>query len=124
MKNLTVSIRDDTYRRLEHLASATKVNTVGSLLSRLLDHTDQGIYRRQSWERGWLAFMFGGEAVDQAEAVMWEKSDQPRDANGDLFQKLTVPLAIDGLSESVPTDPPLASRPMLKDTGRGFQPRA
>jgi len=86
MKNFTVSIREDTYQRLEHLANATKVNTVGSLLSRLLDHTDQGIYRPQSWERGWLAFMFGGEAVDQAEAVMWEKSDQPRDANGDLIQ--------------------------------------
>lgn len=55
-----------TWKRLEALADSYCDGRVDQLIRELLDHVDQGIYRPGSWERAWLAQVFGDEAVEEA----------------------------------------------------------
>jgi hypothetical protein len=64
MNQLTITIDDNEHARLQRLAALTGHPTPEAFISRLLDHTDQGITRPGAWERDWLAQIVGPDPLE------------------------------------------------------------
>ena len=71
-KTLRISLPDEMWARIERLSEAVpndyvdETTDLESLVTLLLDHVQQGIYRSGAWERQWLVQCFGEEAVSTA----------------------------------------------------------
>ena len=62
MPKITVEVSDTVYSLLKALTFgryAVKSNTVEEVVSELIDHAQQGVYRPGAWERQWLIQVFG-----------------------------------------------------------------
>lgn len=55
------------------LAVLAEDGNVGDVVKTLIDHAQQGVFRPGSWERDWLAHVFGDE---------WEAKLEPGDPYG------------------------------------------
>lgn len=60
MKQITIEISETVFRLLEVLALAEEI-TVENVVSRLIDHALQRVYRPGAWERMWLVQAFGDQ---------------------------------------------------------------
>lgn len=59
MPKITIEVSDTVYKLLEVLThSDTGGNTVEDVVSTIIDHVQQGIYRPGAWERAWLEQIF------------------------------------------------------------------
>lgn len=67
-RTLNISLPEQSWTRIERLAEANGQSVEG-LVTDLLDHVQQGVYRSGSWERPWLEAITGEEAVAAAYAV-------------------------------------------------------
>lgn len=62
MPSITIEIPDEWAERLGALVDpAAGLSTVSAVVSELIDHAQQGVYRPGAWERGWLIQAFGDE---------------------------------------------------------------
>ncbi len=67
-KTITVEVNDVVYGLLEALARGPYgQKTVEGVVSKLIDHTQQGVYRPGAWERAWLAQAFGDDWIEGLE---------------------------------------------------------
>ena len=64
-RTLTLELDERAWQRLDRLAAAIPMS-VEDLVLVLLDHVQAGLYRPDSWERGWLAQVVGDEAIREA----------------------------------------------------------
>jgi hypothetical protein len=61
-KRITVDIDNTVYALLEALTrGAYAAESVEDVILRLIDHAQQGVYRRGAWERDWLCQAFGDD---------------------------------------------------------------
>lgn len=69
MKEITLSISERDYELLEVLTRDphSYCKTVEDVISELIDHAQQGVYRPGSWERPWLTQAFGDDWVEYME---------------------------------------------------------
>jgi chloramphenicol 3-O-phosphotransferase len=65
IRRLELDIPDDAFRRLTALAEVLGIG-VDSIVELLLERVDEGIQRRGSWERDWLAQVFGDLELEDA----------------------------------------------------------
>jgi hypothetical protein len=67
-KTITVEVNDVVYGLLEALAQGPYgQNTVEGVVSKLIDHAQQGVYRPGAWERAWLEQAFGDDWIENLE---------------------------------------------------------
>lgn len=71
MGDLTINVADEVAERLRALVHpATGCETIEQVVSTLVDHAQQGVYRPGAWERPWLEQAFGDE---------WQSNLEPDD---------------------------------------------
>jgi hypothetical protein len=67
-RTITITVSATVYSLLEVLAGAAGTGpTVEDVVSELIDHAQQGVYRPGSWERPWLCQAFGGDWTSKLE---------------------------------------------------------
>lgn len=64
-RRLDLDIPDDAFRRLTALAEVLGIG-VDNIVELLLEDADEGIQRPDSWQRDWLAQVFGDIQVEDA----------------------------------------------------------
>ena len=67
---ITIELSPEVARLLAVLSSTGDVESV---VSELIDHAQQGVYRPGAWERGWLEQAFGDD---------WQEKLEPGDPYG------------------------------------------
>lgn len=80
-KTITIEVSDTVYSLLEVLGQGDAVDRRGSerrisvenVVSKLIDHAQQGVYRPGAWERQWLEMAFSDD---------WQKFLEPGDPYG------------------------------------------
>jgi hypothetical protein len=83
-KTITVEVNDVVYGLLEALAHGTdSQHTVEDVVSKLIDHAQQGVYRPGAWERAWLEQAFGDDWIDGLEVG----DPYERSGNGSMFNR-------------------------------------
>ena len=65
---LEIDLPDSMWQIIDRLAKADEMSggTAEGLITNLLDHVQQGVYRSGSWERGWLCQCIGEDAIEAA----------------------------------------------------------
>lgn len=62
MKQITIDIDDTVYALLEVLTKGEYGQpSIEDVVSKLIDHAQQGVYRPGAWERDWLIQAFGDD---------------------------------------------------------------
>jgi hypothetical protein len=66
-RKITVEVSATVYELLEVLTQGDfpAALSVEDVVSKLIDHAQQGVYRPGSWERGWLIQAFGPDFTSQ-----------------------------------------------------------
>lgn len=68
MKTITVEVSDTVYELLEVLTRGEWApRSVEVVVSELIDHAQQGVYRPGAWERDWLCQAFGYDWIKHLE---------------------------------------------------------
>jgi len=65
-KVITVRVSETVYSLLKVLVEPD--GSVEGVLSELIDHAQQGVYRPGAWERNWLIQAFGDDWIKKLEA--------------------------------------------------------
>lgn len=61
-KRITIEVDDTVYALLEVLTRGDYTpDSVEGVISQLIDHAQQGVYRPGAWERDWLRQAFGDD---------------------------------------------------------------
>lgn len=82
-RTLEIELPDEMWERLDRLASGMPYDdqTVETLVTHLLDHVQQGLYRSGAWERQWLIQCVGEDAVLDAYRQDDDPAFRSREAN-------------------------------------------
>lgn len=86
-RRITVEVSDTVYNLLEVLARDHVGFSVEGIVSELIDHAQQGVYRPGAWERDWLIQAFGDEWIKHLEV-----GDPYGRPNGHMFNR---PISVD-----------------------------
>lgn len=67
-RQLNIALPPEMWAILHRLAKADEMSgaSIEQLVTNLLDHVQQGVYRSGSWERGWLTQCIAEDAIEKA----------------------------------------------------------
>ena len=75
-RTIELDLPDDVWKRIERLAGGMQwvdgMQPVEGLLTHLIDHIQQGVYRSGAWEREWLSQCVDEAAIQKA----WEQDER------------------------------------------------
>lgn len=63
-RELNITLCEEHWHRIERLCQDGE--TIEDLVTRLLDHVQQGVYRSGAWERDWLAQIVVLDVIEAA----------------------------------------------------------
>ena len=85
MPKITIEVSDTVYSLLEVLLEDGNVEQVVTLL---VDHAQQGVYRPGAWEREWIVSAFGPDFMERLErGDPYGRGDEARSGFGIMFQR-------------------------------------